>query len=294
MTSSLLSIVIAFAAYSIMNIGQAVQKIGLTIMPKKKVPGAVLWVLGLFSATAATFLIMWAVSLGSVALVGAMAGTGLASLTLFSRFVMKEKSGLKEIIGVALIFTAAVVIGIAARKSADSEIRLIRHYIFGGVVCVLYMLGWLIFAKKPRIAGPLIGGFGGALGGLIPLFQKIASSSIGVEHSFVKAAAVPAETAALIRRLLSLFANPFAVIWIALSLLSVFVLQFSYKKAEAIRIIPVFTVNFIIIPVVGGVLSFGEALAAVQWIGVAVIIGAVCLITFSFGKGADRQGPANP
>lgn len=286
MAASLLSIVIAFVAYSIMNIGQAAQKIGLTIMPKKRVPGAVLWVVGLFSATAATFLIMWAVSLGSVALVGAMAGTGLASLTLFSRFVMKEKSGLKEILGVVLIFAAAIMIGIAARESSGPTIKLIRHYIFGGIVCALYLMGWAATSKKPRIAGPLIGGFSGALGGLIPLFQKIASS-IGQDHSFMRSVAASAEKITVFQRLLALFANPFAVIWIALSLLSVFVLQFSYKKAEAIRIIPVFTVNFIVIPVVGGVLSFGETLAPIQWIGVAVIVGAVCLITFNLGKKAE-------
>ena len=89
---------------------------------------------------------------------------------------------------------------------------------------------------------------------------------------------------------LSMFSNPFAVIWIVLSLSSVLILQFSYKKADAIRIIPVFSASMIIVPVIGGVLCLAETLHPLQWIAVPLILGGLLLLTIRKPENSEKRG----
>ncbi|MCK5008814.1 MAG: hypothetical protein KAR73_15575, partial [Spirochaetales bacterium] len=63
------------------------------------------------------------------------------------------------------------------------------------------------------------------------------------------------------------------------SLLSMVVMQFAYRRGKAIQLIPAFAANTIAIPVVGGIVAFQERLHPVQWIGVALIITGVFLLS---------------
>ncbi|MFW6262208.1 MAG: hypothetical protein ACOC6J_11570, partial [Spirochaetota bacterium] len=67
-------------------------------------------------------------------------------------------------------------------------------------------------------------------------------------------------------------------VWAGLSVVSMVVIQFSYRHGQATQIIPVFTGNFILVPVVGGVIVFGESLGTVQWAGVVlIVVGSIVL-----------------
>ena len=121
MHSVLLSILVAFGGYSLLNVAQASQKIGLARYKTHKLSGAVLWAAATVCTSLSVFVLLWAVSLGSVSIVGAMAGTGLASLAVFSAVVMKERIRGIEIAGVAVIFGAAVLIGLFAEEAQAGE-----------------------------------------------------------------------------------------------------------------------------------------------------------------------------
>ena len=73
--------------------------------------------------------------------------------------------------------------------------------------------------------------------------------------------------------------NPYTLLWIALSMSAMIVLQFAYKHDQAIRIIPAFSANYILIPVFGGLLSFGDSILPLQWLGIAAIIAGVIILT---------------
>lgn len=277
MIKSALSILVAFLGFSVMNISQASQKIGLEMLPKKKGLGGFIWTLGLIGASAATFILFYAVAIGSVSLVGAMAGTGLASLTLFSIFVMKEKVGGREILGVAVILVAAVLIGAFSKGGADSTVNLKASFIFMGATFLLYIILWIALAKKTQILGIVIGSFGGATGGLIPMFQKISASDVGQSRAFFDMAAYQGSPA--MKSILGAIANPYSIVWVCISLASIIILQFAYKKDKAIRIIPAYSATNIVLPLISGMLCFSERLNWIQWIGVAAILAGVFLIT---------------
>ncbi len=70
--------------------------------------------------------------------------------------------------------------------------------------------------------------------------------------------------------------------WVAPHL---FVLQIAYGRGKAIDVIPAFNVNFIVVPVAGGVVGFAESVHALQWLGVAVIVAGTIVLTASAETG---------
>jgi uncharacterized membrane protein len=293
MTNVVLSMLIAFGGYSILNIAQACQKIALGLMERRRAAGAFAWVGATLATTASSFVVLYAVHLGSVSLVGAMAGTGLASLSLFSAFVMREKARGRELAGVGVVLGAAVLIGLFSQEMASETGSVIWMFVFLGCVAAAGSLAVLAAALGKKPTGVAIGCLAGALGGFIPLFQKISTSELGRRSSLVGAADLPsaggvAATGGLLRRAGEIFANPYTAAWVALSLLSMIVLQFALKRDRAIRIIPAFTSSLILLPVIGGALFFGERLSAPQIAGVVLILGGVLLITYRGGARAPK------
>jgi drug/metabolite transporter (DMT)-like permease len=163
-----------------------------------------------------------------------------------------------------------------------------------GVFAVLI----LMFRRKAKPLGILLAGGAGALGGFVILFQKISTSDLGRAASlFSRLRASHADGGIffghpLMVRLLHVFTNPFAVAWIGLSLLSTLVLQLSYGRGEAIRLIPSFNGAYILIPIVGGVLIFREPLHPLQWAGVFLILCGVAVLSFGRSEPAATASGA--
>jgi len=108
---AILSLIAAFSGYSIHSIAQAGQKIGLATAGKRRVRGLSIWILSTLSMPVAISLILYAVSIGNASLVGAMSGSGLASLAVFSHLYMRERITKRELTGVFIIVAAAILIG---------------------------------------------------------------------------------------------------------------------------------------------------------------------------------------
>ena len=68
------------------------------------------------------------------------------------------------------------------------------------------------------------------------------------------------------------------------------VLQFALKKEKAIRVIPTYTSSLILLPVIGGIIFFGERLTAVQVAGVVFILFGVIVITMRRESRSKGQG----
>jgi drug/metabolite transporter (DMT)-like permease len=268
MNLTVLSLLIAFAGYSVQNISQASQKIGFLKMKEDKKKGMIIWGAATVGTGLSTLILLAAVSIGQVSLVGAMAGTGLISMTLYSMFIMKEKPGKNEIIGVCLILISAVFIGIFSDDAHKSVIVLNLLVIKLIAVSLIYGFLWTLFRKKKKVLCVVLGGFAGALGGFVSQFQKI-STSASLDGQLIT------ESVSGIDSLL----NPFTLFWILLSITSMTVLQFAHKNGQPMQVIPSFSANFILIPVIGGVTCFGEVLHPVQWMAVGVIIIGVLMIT---------------
>ena len=270
---TLVALVLAFFGYSVMNISQAGQKIGLEKKNDRAVAGWLLWTGATVGTLIGVFVVLAALSMGAVSLVGAMAGSGLVTLAIFSHFVMGESIGWRDIGAIATIVAGSVLIGLFAAEQTESVPRWIWLHGFVVVLIVAYAIGWLAGGRGER-AGIILGGFGGALAGASMLYQNAATitADVGALVSFpLRESLAPARLAGLI--------NPYLFLWFALSMGAFFVLQIAYGRGKAIHVIPAFNVNFIAVPVIGGVIGFTESVRAMQWVGIAVIVAGTILLT---------------
>ncbi len=261
MNTSILAAMLAVIGYSCLNVGQAGQKIGLSMKEKQPLRGWLAWVFAT-TATAVSFVLVFiAISIGSLAVVGAMAGTGLVSLTVFSGLVLKERIRLITVVAIIVVVCAAAVIALFDQEQ-DSSLSVGWLYVILGGGVTAYCAGILL---APSARGVFIGGFSGFLGAYSQLFQRLSTDDVDL-------------TSGALDFIATVATNPITLIWVGLSFASMVVVQFAYRHATAIRIVPVFTANFILIPVIGAVVVFGERLQFAQWIAIAAMIaGAVVL-----------------
>ena len=276
MELTVISLIIAFIGYSVQNISQASQKIGIITMKENKLKGRIIWGLATIGTGSSSLILLFAISIGQVSLVGAMAGTGLVTMTIFSRIFLKEKVGIKEISGVFLILTAAFLIGFYAGESSASVIILNILLIKLIIVSSIYSILWIRFRRNNNVLSVVLGGFAGAAGGFVSQFQKISTAS-NLTGELVSNAETPLSNPAALL-------NPYTIIWVLLSISSMIILQFAHKTGRTLRVIPAFAANFILIPVIGGVTCFGEVLNTIQWFGVVLILTGVLLITIQRDK----------
>jgi drug/metabolite transporter (DMT)-like permease len=265
-----LSVILAFLGHSLHNIGQAGQKIALSTIRRHPIGGKLFW-LGCSVGTTTSFLILLAaISLGSVATVGAMAGTGLVSLAIFSHFVMHERLTWKHVFSIGGIIAGAALIGFFL--GPEQFVPLLLWILAGGVV--VYIAAW-IGTRGRSVQGMVIGSFAGFLGAYSQLFEKLGTSELDLR------AGIGTFASGVLR-------NPITLVWIALSLISTVILQFAYGHGKAIRIIPSYMATYIVVPVVGGVLIFGEALIMPQWFGVALIVAGTVFLSLQEPKESRR------
>lgn len=263
MGSRFLAIGLSVLGYSILNLSQAVQKIGLHTRENNRLRGTIIWLVAIACGPISVLLVYAAISIASVSVVGAMAGTGLVALALFSALWMHERLEWRHLLAIAAIVGGAVLVGLYD-SSASSQPRTVLLYGLLGAGTLVGGSGWVL-SHRSRVRGVLVGGFAGFLGSYAQLFQNISTAETDLGDG-------------VLPLLAAMLSEPLTLIWVGLSLSSMVVIQFAYKHGDAIQIIPVFTSLFILTPVVGGVLVFNETLVAPQIGGiVAIVVGAFVL-----------------
>lgn len=263
MDATLRAALLAFAGYSLLNLGQAGQKIGLGMTGERAFGGWLIWGGATASTSAAFFVVFGAISMGAVSVVGAMAGTGLVSLAVFSRFVMGERLETRHVLAlVSIVVGAALIALFDVPDRGEARVDLLWWLLAGGTV--LFVVPWAI-VRRGALAGAIVGGLSGFLGAYSQLFQELATTELPWSDGLGAVGRV-------------VLTDPITVVWAGLSIGSMVVLQFSYKHGDATQIIPVFTGIFILVPVVGGVVVFEEALGWLQWAGVALILAGALVL----------------
>jgi drug/metabolite transporter (DMT)-like permease len=269
-----LSYILAFVGHSLHNISQAGQKIALASIKRRPVGGKLLWAGATIGTSASFFILLAAVSLGSVATVGAMAGTGLVSLAVFSHFVMKERLTWRHLASIGAIIAGAALIGLFVGTGQDVANRRVLIWVLV-IGIIVYTASW-IATRRRGAQGMVIGSFAGFLGAFVHLFQKLGTLELDLR------AGVGQYASAVLR-------DPITLVWIVLSIVSMLILQFAYGHGSAIQIIPSYMATYITVPVIGGVVFFSESLVALQWVGV-VLIGSGTL----FLSGHEVLGQPGP
>jgi drug/metabolite transporter (DMT)-like permease len=261
----------AVAGYSILSISQAGQKIGLHTISSSPRKGWAIWILSTTGTAVSFFLVLAAIGLGSVALVGAMTGVGMASLTVFSRFVLRESVGRREIIAVIAVAVGAGLVGIVPLDTSGTA-RINHLYWLVGAAIVIYG-GAAVSVGRRHHRGIILGGLAGSMAAFSQLFQKLGAFSFTVDQG----------AWALV---VSVVTNRAILISVVITVVSMLVAQIAYTRGQAIRVIPSYTAHASAVPVIGGMAVFNEQLQPLHWSGVVILFAGTMLLVW----GPKRTG----
>jgi hypothetical protein len=157
------AIIIAFLAYSILDLGKAFQKVGLAVASRNRAREIGIWIAASLATSASSFLILYAVSLGSVLIVGAMAGTGLAAVIVLSRFLMKTPVGRNELLGVACVMAAPFLLATVYHEPRATRLVIEHLFYFLGAALTVFTILILFFRRGKKMLGILLAGGAGTL-----------------------------------------------------------------------------------------------------------------------------------
>lgn len=253
----------AVAGYSILSVSQAGQKIGLHAIADSPRKGWAIWILSTTGTAVSFFLVLAAIGMGSVALVGAMTGVGMASLTVFSRYVLREPVGRREIAAVTAVAVGAGLVGVVPLDTSGTA-RTELLYWFVGAALLVYG-GAAVSVGRRHHRGIILGGLAGSMAAFSQLFQKLGAFSFTVDHGVV----------ALI---VSVITNQAILISVVITVISMLVAQIAYTRAQAIRVIPSYTAHASALPVIGGMLVFNEQLQPIHWAGVFILFAGTMVL----------------
>lgn len=143
------SICLTLAATAGNNIGKVLQKKGTIILPplslKLKVIRAYAfnkaWIVGFLMDMVGALLMLKALSLAPVSVIQPVSGCGLAILSVFSHFYLKEVMNALDWAGITLAALGTIGVGVGGEEQQVSAIS-------------LFNLPWLVFIVAILFVGP--------------------------------------------------------------------------------------------------------------------------------------------
>ncbi|KAL9442157.1 hypothetical protein AB3S75_020635 [Citrus x aurantiifolia] len=160
------SICLTLAATAGNNIGKVLQKKGTVILPplsfKLKVIRAYAvnkaWVIGFLMDIFGALLMLRALSQAPVSVIQPVSGCGLAILSIFSHFYLKEVLNAVDWMGITLAGIGTIGVGAGGEEQEPSSISIFQLPWLAFVVSILFVLlnGWLRICKHQRREQELI------------------------------------------------------------------------------------------------------------------------------------------
>ncbi|KAF2287043.1 hypothetical protein GH714_037131 [Hevea brasiliensis] len=154
------SICLTLAAAAGNNIGKVLQKKGTIILPplsfKLKVIRAYAvnkaWVIGFLMDISGAMLMLRALSQAPVSVIQPVSGCGLAILSVFSHFYLKEVMNVIDWIGITLAGIGTIGVGAGGEEQEASSISVFQLPWLAFIVAILFVVlnGWLRVCKCQR------------------------------------------------------------------------------------------------------------------------------------------------
>lgn len=291
----ILSIFLAILAYSMLNIGMALEKKGAAELPfiekqsffqnirnfLKNKP----WLIGFILTNVQWIFFLVALEYGSLSLVTPMMGVGLVVLVIFSYFYLKENISKLEIFGIIFIIIGVVILG-ATNPNEETlytldemieKLSSLESIIFFVVFTILSLL-LISFSilKKFSYADIAFGFSGGIFSGLGVIFSKAFMSGLDFtdfSNTFLTSIA-------------SWEWWIFLLILIIFNIVSMILPLVGFQRGKAIIVTPIFAILGLITPVLGGIIIFSEwstigtGFIIAKAIALAVIIVGVTILSY--------------
>ena len=227
-------------------------------------------------------MILGALNLGNVSLVGAMAGTGLPVMALFSHYVLGEPVDRRQLLGILLIIVGGVLLGLFASEASSGSTDFPRLITLSAAVPAALLLLWYVQYRLPGNDAWLLGALAGSFAGISVLFQEAATNPAGrALGNSLSASSFLDRLPAIVTEFAPVLLNPISAVWIGATAFAFLSSQFAYARGDSVRVVPPFVASQILLPILGGLVAFGESLALPQWPAVAMILAGLPLVAGS-------------
>jgi uncharacterized membrane protein len=240
-----------------------------------------MWLLGTGGMVASAFFMFAACAYGPVSLAAALSGTGLVALWLFSTLVLKEPVGHAELAGIVCIVVGTVFAGwsdlwpVLASYGFDNPAA--APMSLPGLIgfsCVIAALAvgaaaWSV-RHQYRWFGVVFGSISGFCGGISIFYQK--------------AAMLHCQCADIFDDVPSALRNPFFYLFALTGVGDFLVTQVALTRAKAVTVVPAYQSWYMLVPAVGGIVSYYERFTLAQAAGVALLGVGIVLVSMFVAK----------
>ena len=270
------------------SLGKGLQKYGVDVLgPRALAAGNrwkfFVWCLGTAGIVSSAFFVFAACAHGPLTIVGALSGTGLCALVLFTTLVLKEPIGRSEQLGIAAIIVGTGIAGYFDGAPGAASLQLANpakeafdsgHTIALCVAVVALSTSAAVWSWRRNFAhfGLIFGSISGLCGGISVFFQKGAVLYCHCGDVFDD---IPAA-----------LRNPFFYLFALTGILDFVVTQYALTRAKAVTVVPCYQTFYMLVPIVGGVLAFHDAINVLQLGGIALLVCGVVLLSLHIGKDA--------
>jgi uncharacterized membrane protein len=282
------------------SLGKGFQKYGVAVVThpremlrRKNLFKLLVWLLGTAGIVSSAFFIFAACAYGPVTIVGALSGTGLVALVLFSVFALKEPFGAAEAVGIAAILIGTALAGYFEGWSGITGHRLpnpsglriaVTHVVGMGLAATALAAAAAVYSWRSgnRYFGIIFGSISGFCGGLSVFFQKGAMLTCGCSDLF-------ADIPAALR-------NPFFYLFAVTGILDFVVTQYALTRSKAVTVVPCYQSFYMAIPILGGIVGYYDGINAAQLLGIAFLLAGVIVLSLFIGRGetAAEEPAADP
>jgi len=259
---SLLAIPLALTSNLIVSLGYILQKKATQSFPKietksfkenlKTFLTSRLWLIGLFLTILSFPTTITAYSFGNIALVNGIGGVSIVFLTIFSKWILKEKIRKGEYIGLSLVIIGVSATGYFSSTTVTQETFLEFWYNVTKLGALIFFITLIVLAQTPLIFLRLTNEQLKAI-----LFALSAGIYMAVDIISMKGLSIPLfqwdQQYLLDPRVLFIGA-----IVILFPNIATIMLQFAYQKHKAIVVVPLYNNIVLIIPIIFGALFLEE------------------------------------
>ncbi len=266
-----LGVALGITASIFMNVGKGVQKQKVEVLKKGRKMFTPpyrrdfrIWLIGVMMTTVAAGLYSAALKFtDKSSIVAALSGIGLVGLLIFAWLVLKESVGTRELFSSALIILGTGVISYFDQPLSQAQKYNLNNFIY--VTLILLAIFTVLSFAGARL--PRFYGFA---------FSLIAGSFIGLAMILADMALVKSGG-----NLFTQFLNPYVYFAMISGILALTITQVAFFKGTAVLVVPTINSFIILTPLVVEYFTFGTLLNLVQYLGVAIIIAGIIILTTS-------------
>lgn len=268
-TSLLTGLGVAATASTLLNVGKGVQKMKVHVLKKGRAAfhpenrrDLGIWLFGMLMTGVASALFSYALKLTDKAgMVSATGGLGIVGLVLFATFVLDERFGPREGFGAAAVVAGTALLGYFDRPSVPAiDYPLARLIVVDASIVVIMAVLCLWSWKTNRLHSLIFGATAGLL---------IAVSFVLADLALIQAG----------NSFFGQLANPFPYIALTIGGGALVTTQLAFFRGRAMVVVPTINSAMIAGPPLIEYLVLGTRLAAMQLVGLGVIVAGVVVLT---------------